>query len=163
MSPQPNGSYSGDPTTSPLDEVRFLVGDTGWGGALWQLADAEIMYQLLIVNPPPAIIPPNGNYLAASYCADDIAARYKMLIDKSVGDLHIAYSKLALQFTAIAIRLRKMATIATVPFYVGGLNRQAKNAAISNPNLLGTAVVIDGMDSELPLKQVPGASGYSGE
>lgn len=35
-------SYSGDPTTSPIDECRFLVGDTNNDSAIFQ--DEEINY-----------------------------------------------------------------------------------------------------------------------
>ena len=161
MSPQPPGSYSGNPLTSPKDEVRFLTGDTGWNGVPWQLADAEIEYQLVIQYPPPALIPPTGNYLPAAYCADAIAARYKNLVDKSVGDLKISYSGLLKQFQEIAARLRSRAAIKMVPVYSGGIYASDKLSKELNTSLTKPAVVIDGMDNTLPTPQVPGA-GNSG-
>lgn len=159
MTPQPPGSYSGDPSSSPKDECRFLTGDTGWNGAPWQLADAEIQYQLTIVNPPPATIPASGNYLAAANCAATIAARYKGFVDKSVGDLKLSYSQLSKQFEAIALRLRSQAAINAVPFYVGGLSLSTKAANARNRDLVQPAVVKDGQDNGLPVPQVPGANG----
>ena len=146
MSQTGTATYSGDPTNSPLDEVRFLVGDTG---PQFDLNNAEINYQLHIVygNPfPPNTPPAQGNYLPAAYCADAIAAEYKKKCDKAVGDLHISYSQMAKQFNDIAIRLRSRATIAGVQTYFGGLSRQQKTANDLNSDLVSTAVKIDGMN-----------------
>ena len=51
-------TYSGDPLSSPTDEVRFLVGDTN--PIAYYLSDAEIWYCLTLVYgvSPPAVFPP---------------------------------------------------------------------------------------------------------
>lgn len=148
-------TYSGDPSSSPLDEVRFLIGDTD--AASPELQNEEITYQLTIVNgtsPPPA----SGNFLPAAYAAESIAAKYSRRVDKSVGDLHISYGQLQKQFQAIANRLRSRATIAAVPFYVGGLDLAQKRANDADPNLVSTAVKIDGMDFVGPLNNESGGN-----
>lgn len=146
------GTYSGDPSSSPLDEVRFLVGDTNPNA--FDLSDPEINYTFGLVyglvNP---VIPANGNYLPAAYCADSIAAKYKKAADKAVGDLHISYSQMAKQFAEIAVQLRRRATIAGVPTYFGGLSRAAKLAQYKDSDLLGTAITIDGQDNAPPIKE----------
>jgi hypothetical protein len=155
----PTGTYSGDPTTSPLDEVRFLIGDTGWNGLPWQLADAEISYQFIVSYGYNQPIPPYGNYLPAAYCADAIAARYKMLVDKAVGDLHISYSQFIKQFQEIAARLRSRAAIWNVQVFSGGLSVAQKRANALNWNITHGAIVIDGMNDGYPTPQVSGRSG----
>lgn len=147
MTPSLPATYSGDPLSSPVDEVRFLVGDTNMLDP--QLSDAEISYCLtLVYGPtPPAVWPSMGNYLPAAYCADAIVAKYKFLVDESVGDLHISYAKTQAQFQAVANRMRSRASIKSVPVYCGGLSLAAKVAQYRNNNLLGTAVRVDGMDN----------------
>jgi hypothetical protein len=161
MSRSGTATYSGDPTTSPLDEVRFLVGDTG---PVFDLNNAEINYQFKIVygNPlPPGMPPSQGNYLPAAYCADAIASEYKKLVDKNVGDLKISYSQMAKQFNDIAIRLRSRATITGVTTYFGGLSLSQKIANDANPDLVSTAVKVDGMDYAQPLQNQTGAGANS--
>lgn len=148
-------TYSGDPTSSPKDEVRFLVGDTGELDGNFELSDPEINYQFKVINgnaAPPA----QGNFLAAAYCADALVARYKKAADKAVGDLHIAYSNLLKNFQAIASRLRARAAIAAAPMYVGGLSIAQKQAIRADPDLISTAVEVDGMDYAAPLSQQNG-------
>jgi hypothetical protein len=147
MSPTLPATYSGDPLSSPVDEVRFLVGDTD--ATAFQLSDAEINYCLtLVYGPtPPAIWPSTGNYLPAAYAADGVIAKLKALVDESVGDLHVSYSKSQMQFQQVANRMRSRAAIQGVPFYVGGLSLAAKIAQYKNRDLLGTAVRVDGMSN----------------
>jgi len=148
-------TYSGDPSTSPKDETRFLCGDTGGLGAtpVYYLQDAEVNYEITRVygtNPPP-----QGNYLPAANCADDIAAKLARNVDSAVGDLKISYSNLLKQFSALAISLRRRATMAGVPVYFGGQSLSQKYAAYSNPDLIQPASQIDGMDNN---STAPGAS-----
>lgn len=155
MFPLPGWNYSGDPTTSPKDEVRFLTGDVNQNDP--QLLDAEINYTLKLVygtSPPP----PSGNYVPAIYCLQAIAAKYARAADKSVGDLHISYGQRQKQYLEMIVMLRQRASLAAVPFYVGGLSIGDKLTAYLNPDLLTTAVRIDGMsnadtnsDTEFPI------------
>jgi hypothetical protein len=147
-------TYSGNPSTSPKDEVRFLVGDTGPNFAL---NDNEVNYEINLVYPPPGNAPPSGNFLPASNCAQAIAALYKTFVDKSVGDLRISYSQMAKQFEAISVRLRSRAAIAAVPTYFGGINLADKVANDLNNSVVQTAVKIDGMDFDWPLHPPSGA------
>ena len=148
-------TYSGNPSTSPKDEVRFLCGDTGPSFAL---NDNEINYELAIVYPAPSSPPSSGNFLPASYCAQAIAALYKTLVDKSVGDLKISYSQMAKQFEAISERLRSRAAISMVPTYFGGINLADKIANDNSYGTVQTAVKIDSMDYLWPLHP-PNGSG----
>jgi len=140
-------SYSGDPATSPKDEVRFLIGDTD--PTKQQIQDAEIMYNIHLVygsNPPP-----NKNFLAAAHCANTIAAKYTNSTDKSVGDLSISHSQQSKQWQVLAADLRRRATLAMVPVYVGGLSYAEKDANYQDQDMPQSAVKIDGMDKTLPI------------
>jgi hypothetical protein len=139
-----SATYSGNPSSSPLDEIRFLIGDTDLTDP--RLTDSEIQYNIVLVsgsNPPP----PNKNFLAASYCAEAIAGKFSRMVDKSVGDLHISYSQLAKQYSALSLRLRSRAALASVPVYVGGLSKADKDLQRHDKDLLSTAIKVDGMTS----------------
>lgn len=145
-------TYSGDPTASPLDEVRFLTGDTIQTDQLAQ--DGEIAYAIKLVygNTPPA----SGNYLPAAYVADSIHARLSRYADKTVGDLSITYSQRAKNFSDLASKLRQRATLATVPVYAGGMSLTEKRAQDMNLDRVQPATKIDGMSTSTWPDQFPG-------
>jgi pyruvate formate-lyase activating enzyme-like uncharacterized protein len=97
-------TYSGDPSNSDLDEVRFLIGDTNPDEA--QLQDEEIQYLVNLYGSGPA-----GNLVPAIYAIESLIARYARSVDKSVGDLRISHSNRVKQFQDLATRLRQRATL----------------------------------------------------
>lgn len=149
-------TYTGDPTTSPKDEVRFLVGDVNMQDP--ELSDAEIIYCVCLVYGSMANAPPMGNYLPAAYAADNLASKYARQADKSVGDLHIAYGNRFKQFQMLAQRLRVRATNSLIPPWAGGEFYSDKAINLLDKNVVGTAVVIDGMDHVLPDKRLQGGN-----
>jgi len=79
-------SYSGDPSSSAKDKVRFLVGDTDTDDQL--LNDAEVLY----------VITESGGsiYQSAHDAAYAIASKFtRMASSKSVGDMSVSYSNRA--------------------------------------------------------------------
>lgn len=77
-------SYSGDPSSSPLDELRFLIGDTDASCPI--LTDEELNY---------IITASNGNMSAAySACLQNIVTKYARLKDETVGDVSFKYSQI---------------------------------------------------------------------
>lgn len=88
-------TYTGDPSVSTRDKVRFLIGDTEEATAHFQ--DEEITY--LISEWGDA-------YSAAQAAAEILAGRYahKAQSSKSVGDLSISesYSSASAEFRALA-------------------------------------------------------------
>lgn len=137
-------SYSGDPSSSPLDEVRFLTGDTQQDDQF--LSNEEILYNIKMVygNNPPA----SGNFLPAAYCADLLVARYSRAADETVGDVSVSYSQRFKNFTDLAGQLRRRATFAGVPVYVGGISLADKAANDTNPDNPQLAFKIDGMNNK---------------
>ena len=91
-------SYSTDPSTSPKDEVRFLLGDTNQNDPL--ISDEEINYLIGKWSDP---------YICAAMGAEALSAKYASLIDRSVGSLSISYSQRSQQFADLAKRLRQQA------------------------------------------------------
>ncbi len=146
-------TYSGDPASSPMNEVRFLVQDTDSDNRL--IADSEINYAVALVygSNPPA----NGNYLPAAYVADAVAARYAHVADKAVGDLHISYSQRWKNYKELAAKLRNRANLAGVPVYAGGQSIVEKFGLDADPDRIAPAARIDGMNrvGDLNSSQLP--------
>lgn len=95
-------TYSGNPASSPRDEVRFLIGDTDATRPV--LFDAEVDY--LLASQPSALA-------AATEGARRAAARFASLADLSVDGLSIAYSQRRDAYTALAADLSARESAAT--------------------------------------------------
>ena len=122
-------SYSGNPITSSMDEVRFLIGDTDY--AQPQLSDDEIKYTLAS-KPTKA---------AAAECARAIAAKYARLVTRSVGDLNVTYKELQENYNNLADRLEASSAAEDpgTPVFAGGIFTvdraiQDNNTAINQPS-----------------------------
>ena len=104
-------SYSGNPATSPLDAVRFLVGDTD--PCQFFLQDAEVNYLLAQYNNavPNTAIP---------YCYR-IIAKLTRLADESVGQVKIQYSQKAKAFRTMIQDLRNQLATFDITPYAGGI------------------------------------------
>lgn len=88
-------SYSGDPSDSDKDTVRFLIGDTDTDDQL--LSDEEITFTLTEAG---------SVYQAAHDCAYAIASSFaRAASSKSVGDMSISYTDRANAFYALADRM----------------------------------------------------------
>jgi hypothetical protein len=86
-----------DPADSPLDAVRFLLGDTATPP---QLTDPEIQFAL----------DQNANlYAAAAICARAIAARYARRVDTKFETVESKYSQLSASFYKLALSLDQQA------------------------------------------------------
>lgn len=109
-------SYSGDPSESDLNEVRFLVGDTDSTDQL--LTDEEIEW---------ALTEESNTILVAAKLARALAAKYSRKVDKSVGDLKISYSQLSKQFSSLADDLEDKGGIASGLPYLGGISKDDKD------------------------------------
>jgi hypothetical protein len=111
-------TYSGDPTASVRDRVRFLIGDTDSSAP--EMTDAEI----------DAMIEAAGNepYAAAVSCAYALAAKYARKVDKSIGDLSISWGKVAQGYRELVQQLRVQAAGAAgvLAPYAGGLSKSDK-------------------------------------
>lgn len=119
-------SYSGNPSDSSLDEVRFLVGDTDSADQLVQ--NEEISY---------AIATESSSLLAAVRVLRALAGKWARKADKAVGDLKISYSQLQKSFLALADKLEKTELspltggLKGTP-YAGGISISDKDSVADN-------------------------------
>lgn len=126
-------SYSGDPSTSPNDAVRFEVQDTVMTNPLLQ--DQEIAYAII----QEAGTLPVGGYTAAqilssaAHCCEALVRRFSMQADTQLGQLKTTYSKMAVGFAERAAELRARAQGMQGP-YVGGLSISDKDGILQDPD-----------------------------
>lgn len=115
-------TYSGKPSGSPVDQVRFLVGDTNPDDK--QLDDCEIEW----------LIDENGSVLSAAICAAlGIAAYYARAIDSEVyGDK----SALSQKYIDLANELKKKRSRRGVKSYAGGIRSTDKLSRASDSSLV---------------------------
>ena len=105
-------SYSGDPSDSTRDKVRFLIGDTDNSDR--QFSDEEV----------DAILADNGDepYSTAIALIEGLIARYSRYITKSVGDLSISYGDRVKQYQSLLTGLKTKASIKLCKPYAGGIS-----------------------------------------
>ena len=104
-------SYSGNPSSSQKDEVRFLIGDTDADRPM--LADSEILY----------LISKYGSAVNASIqAALALVAKFSRMADESVGSVSKSYSQLSEQFRKLSNDLQKKQSIDSCMPYAGGIS-----------------------------------------
>lgn len=110
-------SYSGNPDSSALDKVRFLIQDTDTSDQ--QFSDQEI--NAMIAGS-------SSVYVAAIACVRSLIAKYTRRADKNVGDLHISFSQIAKGYQALIASLSQQAVVSgtACPAYAGGISRSDK-------------------------------------
>lgn len=97
-------NYSGDPSNSDKDAVRFLIGDTDKSDQ--QLQDAEIQWILSQTQ---------STYEAAITAVDQIIAGYSRQVSRTVGSLSIQAQTRAEQYRALRADLQdRMASLQPV-------------------------------------------------
>lgn len=138
----PTWTYSGDPTSSTRDAVRYWSCDTD-STKPWTNQDAELDYLIgLFPGTPP--------YLAAAEAAARIIGKLKSNVaDKKVGDLSITYNTTTIQFFLETERqLRAKASLQTVPLYVGGSSISDKEAQNEDTDRVQPSIghQVDGMN-----------------
>jgi len=107
-------NYSGDPTSSTRDEVRFLIGDTDTADG--QLQDLEVDYLLTKYTTAAK---------AALAACLALASKYARLCDKAVGDLRISYSQRQKHYLDLARELGRRTPIRP---WAGGLSASEKES-----------------------------------
>lgn len=103
-------SYSGDPSQSDKDAVRFLIQDTDENDQ--QMSDEEINW----------LLTENGSSRNTAVAACRVlAARYAGKVDKAVGDLRLSLSQKHQHYLALIKELKSGVTLTAVP-YAGGIS-----------------------------------------
>lgn len=117
----PTYTYSGDPSSSDKDAVRFWVQDTG--PDVWLLSDQEILFTLDQYS---------NTILAAAQCCRSIAAKFGQKVNKRVGDLSINYSDKVDHYLALAQEFDTQGSISGLAPYAGGISKSDMCKVASN-------------------------------
>lgn len=118
-------SYSGDPSTSDKDNVRFILQDTDATHPLLQ--DEEINFLL---------IQEGDVYQAAAIGAERIAANFARFTDIKIGDYSESASKYFDHYTKLAKKLKQDAMRRLVVPYAGGLSISEKETDAQDQDLV---------------------------
>jgi hypothetical protein len=101
-------SYSGDPTSSLKDQVRFYIGDTDTNNQL--LSDEEICsITSTYFNP----------FWAAGVAANTLAARFAPTTEEKVGAWGGAYQQRYDHFLQLSKDMKEMAIRQATPYFGG--------------------------------------------
>lgn len=120
-------SYSGDPSGSELDNVRFLISDTDPEEELLQ--DEEIKFAIGVEGKV------NG---AAALCCEVLSRNFAKKADKSIGPIRIVNSTRAIQFDKMAKAMRDKLTMTALP-YSGGMSYSEKASDEADTDLIKSA------------------------
>ena len=99
-------SYSGDPTSSPMDALRFEVGDTDINNPMLQ--NEELSYML---GQSQTILH------AAVYACEVLSRKFAVLADMRIGPTSISASQRAEAFAKRAMELRKRIASSHAPTF----------------------------------------------
>lgn len=109
----PIWTYSGDPSLSARDAVRYYISDTDSANPL--VYDGEIDFLLAQFAGP---------LYAAAQAARNLSGKFaKQVMSKRVGDLALTYQNQATIYAALAIDLDNQAAIHGSTMYVGGVSK----------------------------------------
>jgi hypothetical protein len=125
--------YSGDPSDSEIDAVRFWAQDTGTPPLL---TDAEIQYVIdFYANDPDIVTSP---VLVAAVCCDRIASKYVGWVNISADGVSYSGDQLQQRYSTLAAELRKtekqLLASGAAPYVGGVLVGQYPDPAVQEPN-----------------------------
>lgn len=132
-------SYSGDPSKSAKDTVRFLIGDTDKDDQLLQ--DGEIAYLLGLHN--------NAPLNAAIKACDAITAKYARLSDEAQGQYKNTLSQKMKGIQSVAAMLRRRLAIEGTQSWAGGISKSDKQANTDNSDRVEPKFRKDIMEDQL--------------
>lgn len=108
-------SYSGNPSSSTGDAVRFLVGDTDTTDQL--ISNEEIAFFVAEFN---------NARRSASEAARAIAAKYARLMSRSIGGLSADFSAKYRQYLELADNLLSKEEMKPVALFISGYTKSQK-------------------------------------
>lgn len=125
-------TYSGDPSSSATDAIRFLIGDTDSTDQL--LSNEEIAW--INLEQSGSITATTDLYYSAHYACHAISARLVRLADTQIGDLNIKLSQKAMGYKTLAQDLLAHASRQSAPIpYAGGLTISDKDIDEDNTDV----------------------------
>lgn len=115
-------TYSGNPSSSAKDQVRFLIGDTEFKSPL--LLDEEINYILNIYNQFPMN--------AAIRACETVIAKFSRMADETAGQVSISFSQRAKAYRSLLSDLRSRLSMEDMSPVAGGISISDKQATVAN-------------------------------
>lgn len=103
-------TYNGDPSSSDMDMVRFIIGDTDTTDQL--VTDEEIQALLTIQS---------NVYRVSAKIARSLAAKYARYVSGTLGDLSASENQATVQFKQVADWCDRQANKQVSP-YIGGID-----------------------------------------
>ena len=121
-------SYSGDPSESSVDAIRYLIADTKEEDSFVQ--NEEIEWALSQTN--------QNLYAAASIVANALFAQFSALSDEEIGPLKFKYTNRAKNYQLIALKFDKLSETkeCLVGIYGGGIDTIDKESNKLDPSLV---------------------------
>jgi hypothetical protein len=110
-------TYSGNPSNSQLDEVRFIIGDTDTTDQL--LSNEEINYMIATHGA--------SRYAASESCRA-IAAKFARLMNRSIGGLSADFSAKYRQYLELSESIEAQEELVPVGPFASGWSRSGKEA-----------------------------------
>lgn len=142
-------TYSGDPSSSTKDAVRFTIGDTDCRDQI--LTDKEIEYLLKLYC---------SNVLQTSIRAAEMAmAKYTRMVDESVGSVRISYSQKSKSFQTLITQLRQRIAIEGIEPFAGGISKTQKATEVLDPDRVQPDFTKHMMENEQIAPWVTNANG----
>ena len=126
-------TYSGDPSSSARDAIRFLIGDTDTNDQL--LSDEEIAWVNTEASGSATAI--TDLYDAGYRCCQAISAKLAREADKQIGDLSVKLSQRAAAYRLQGDDLKALSMRSSgVPIpYAGGITFSDKEIDQDNPDI----------------------------
>ena len=127
-------SYSGDPDSSALDAIRFLIGDTDTNDQL--LANEEITWVNSQISGSSTST--DALYTVSYRCLIAVASKFSRLADQAIGDMKVSMSQKAKGAIAQAKQLKVLAEQegGTPTPYAGGITISDKEIDLDNSDLV---------------------------
>ena len=121
-------TYSGDPSASIVDEVRFTIGDTD--DTAWYLSDEEITY---LYSKTPDIL------MASSNAVSSILAKVARYCEETVGDVVVKWQQVYANFEKLKRDIDSTKSLESTGVYCGGISMMDKLEVDSNSDRVDPA------------------------
>lgn len=126
-------TYSGDPSSSALSEIRFIIGDVGTGASgetEWLLSDEEINY---VYGKYPGILE------ASIVCVSAIIAKVARYAEEITGDVAVKWQQVFKQYQALKKELQYSVSLEGSGIYLGGISISDKDEVNNDTDRVPTS------------------------
>lgn len=123
-----SATYTGQPTTSPIDRIRLLIGDTDMASPL--LSDEEILFFIDLEPNPFLAAGSAARAIAAKFSGDDSEIKFDDISVKSA-DVQESFLSLA---KSLEVKGSRSAKFPRLGSSAGGISKSAAEVVRQNPD-----------------------------